>query len=90
MREYETADLPSSTPLGFECPTCEHFPLRVNKLKTDLVYCPRCNRDMMLVESLFDGCRAVWENKKGKILDCPISAFERVPGKPRSRGRRVF
>lgn len=82
----------TDVPYAFECPRCEHFPIVKVKNQKDVYICnaAKCNSTFILVEDLFGSMRFMQDRGKKGVADFSATAFERIPGKVRQRGPRVF
>lgn len=79
----------SSAPYSFECPSCGHFPLRIEKNTPDFYYCTKQDLRFMLVWDLFGQPSFMRDLGKRGIKDWRARAFYRIP-KSRAKGTRVF
>lgn len=81
-----------NVPYAFECPRCEHFPMVKARNQKDVYLCnaAKCHSIFILVEDLFGGIRFMQDRGKKGVADFSATAFERIPGKVRSRGKKVF
>lgn len=78
-------------PYAFECPACDHFPLKRDKKRRDTYHCGgKCSKSFVLLLDIFGDWRFLEDRGRKGVADYPAICFERVPGSSRARGPRVF
>ena len=85
-----TAQEFATMPYAFECPVCNHFPIKKLTGSSVMYFCKGCERDFVSCLDVLGGLRFMQDLGKKGIKDYPARAFERIPGATRKRGPRVF